>query len=99
MARFDGSVALVSGGARGMGAEHVRGLVAEGGSVVFGDILDEEGRALEEDLGKAARYVHLDVTSDDDWEDAVAVAEEQYGPLTLLVNNAGIVSYGAIGEI
>ncbi|MDJ0496520.1 MAG: SDR family oxidoreductase [Acidimicrobiia bacterium] len=99
MARFDGSVALISGGARGMGAEHVRGLCAEGGSVVFGDILDEEGRALDEELGKAACYVHLDVTNEDDWEDAVAMAEEQYGPITLLVNNAGIVEYGAIGEM
>ncbi len=99
MARFDGSVALISGGARGMGAEHVRGLCAEGGSVVFGDILDEEGRALEEELGKAACYVHLDVTNEDDWEDAVAMAEEQYGPISLLVNNAGIVEYGAIGEM
>jgi 3alpha(or 20beta)-hydroxysteroid dehydrogenase len=99
MARFDGSVALISGGARGMGAEHVRGLCAEGGLVVFGDILDDEGRALEEEIGKAARYVHLDVTNENDWEDAVATAEEQYGPITLLVNNAGIVEYGAIGEM
>ena len=99
MARFDGSVALISGGARGMGAEHVRGLCAEGGSVVFGDILDDEGRALEDELGKAARYVHLDVTNANDWEDAVATAEEQYGPISLLVNNAGIVEFGAIGEM
>ena len=49
MRRFDGTVALVSGGARGMGASHVRALVDEGAKVVFGDILDDEGKALEEE--------------------------------------------------
>jgi hypothetical protein len=53
MARFDGTVALVSGGARGMGAQHVRALVAEGAQVVLGDLLDEEGRTLEAELGPA----------------------------------------------
>ena len=99
MARFDGSVALISGGARGMGAQHARGLVAEGASVVCGDILDEEGRALEEELGRAARYVHLDVTSEDDWQAAVAATEDAFGPISLLVNNAGIVAYGGIDEM
>lgn len=96
MARFDGTVALVSGGARGMGAAHVRGLAAEGSKVVFGDILDDEGRRLQEEVGGSVRYVHLDVTKDDDWEAAIAVAENEYGPIGLLVNNAGIVSYGAV---
>ena len=99
MGRFDGWVALVSGGARGMGASHVRGLVAEGASVVFGDILDDDGKRLEEELGAAAHYVHLDVTKDDDWKMAVAATEKTYGPLNLLVNNAGIVSYGAVDEM
>ena len=96
MARFDGTVALVSGGARGMGAAHVRGLVAEGARVVFGDILDDEGRQLAEENGGSARYVHLDVTKDEDWKDAVAAAEGNYGPVSLLVNNAGIVAYGPV---
>lgn len=96
MARFDGTVALISGGARGMGASHVRGLVAEGAKVIFGDILDDDGKRLEEELGESAHYVHLDVTKDDDWKYAVAAAEKEYGPITLLVNNAGILSYGAV---
>ena len=96
MARFEGTVALVSGGARGMGASHVRGLASEGAKVVFGDILDDEGRSLQEDIGGSAHYVHLDVTNDDDWKAAVTAAEDEYGPIGLLVNNAGIVSYGAV---
>jgi len=96
MARFDGTVALISGGARGMGASHVRGLVGEGAKVIFGDILDDEGKRLEEELGESAHFVHLDVTKDEDWKFAVAAAEKEYGPISMLVNNAGIVSYGAV---
>lgn len=81
-----------------MGAEHVRGLVAEGGRVVFGDILDDEGRALEAELGTNARYVHLDVTDEGQWQAAVSTAEEAFGPVGLLVNNAGIVSWGTVAE-
>jgi 3alpha(or 20beta)-hydroxysteroid dehydrogenase len=79
-----------------MGASFVRGLVAEGSKVIFGDILDDEGKRLEEELGQSAHYVHLDVTKDDDWKFAVAAAEREYGPISLLVNNAGIVSYGPV---
>jgi 3alpha(or 20beta)-hydroxysteroid dehydrogenase len=96
MGRFDGWIALVSGGARGMGASHVRGLVGEGAKVVFGDILDDEGKQLEAELGDDAHFVHLDVTKDDDWRMAVAATEKAYGPINLLVNNAGIVSYGPV---
>ena len=96
MGRFDGSVALISGGARGMGAAHVRGLIAEGAKVVFGDILDDEGASLAEELGDSTLYVHLDVTKDDDWKQAIAAAETAYGPISLLVNNAGIVAYGPV---
>ncbi len=98
MARFDGTVALISGGARGMGASHARGLVGEGGRVVIGDVLDEEGQATAADLGEAARYLHLDVTEASDWERAVALAESEFGPVNLLVNNAGIVEFGTIEE-
>jgi len=71
--RLAGKVALVSGGARGMGASHVRSLVAEGAKVVLGDILDAEGELVAKEVGDATRYVHLDVTQPLDWERAVGI--------------------------
>lgn len=98
MGRVSGKVVLISGGAQGMGAAHARALVAEGAKVVIGDILDEPGGALAEELGDAARYVHLDVTQADQWDAAVATVVEAFGSLTGLVNNAGIVALGKIGS-
>ncbi len=98
MGRVDGKVALISGGARGMGAEHARALVAEGAKVVIGDILDDEGKTLADEIGDAARYVHLDVTETDEWDAAVATAVNEFGKLNVLVNNAGIVALGQIGK-
>ena len=93
MGRVDGKVALISGGARGMGAAHARMLVEEGGKVVIGDILDDEGRAVADEIGDAARYVHLDVTQPDQWQAAVDTAVSEFGKLNVLVNNAAIVRW------
>jgi 3alpha(or 20beta)-hydroxysteroid dehydrogenase len=98
MGRVDGKVVLISGGAQGMGASHAQMLVAEGAKVVIGDILDDKGKALADELGDAARYVPLDVTDADQWDAAVAVANSEFGSLTGLVNNAGIVALGKIGK-
>jgi len=98
MGRVDEKVALISGGARGMGAAHARMLVAEGAKVVISDILDDDGKALADELGAAARYVHLDVTDADQWDAAVATAVGEFGKLNVLVNNAGIVALGQIGK-
>ncbi len=89
MARFDGKVVLITGGARGQGAADARLLVAEGAQVVIGDLLDDHGRKLAEELGGAARYVRHDVTREDDWARAIAEAEA-LGGLHGLVNNAGV---------
>lgn len=89
MARFDGRVVLISGGARGQGAAEARMLVAEGARVVIGDVLEAEGAALARDLGDAAAFVIQDVTRPEDWARAVAAAEAM-GGLHGLVNNAGI---------
>src|SRR5690606_4628416 len=98
MGRVDGKVALISGGARGIGAASARALAAEGARVVIGDLLDEEGEAVAKDIGDAARYVHLDVRSPDDWKAAVDTAVSEFGRLNVLVNNAGIANGSAIGR-
>lgn len=89
MARFTDKVFLISGGARGLGSAQARALVAEGGRVVIGDLLLEEGQRLAAELGAACVFHPLDVTSEGAWNDAVAVAEK-FGQLDGLVNNAGV---------
>jgi 3alpha(or 20beta)-hydroxysteroid dehydrogenase len=96
--KLDGEVALVSGGARGMGETHIRALLAEGARVVIADILDAEGTALAAELGDGALFVHLDVTEERSWADAVAAAENAFGPVTVLVNNAGIANAGPLEQ-
>ena len=96
MGRVEGKVALVSGGARGQGEAEVRLLVKEGAKVVFGDVLDEPGQAVAEELGDDAHFVHLDVRKEDQWAEAVRTAEERYGSLDVLVNNAGVLSMGPL---
>jgi len=98
MGRVDGKVALISGGAQGIGAADARALVAEGAKVVIGDILDDKGKALADEIGEAARYVHLDVTQAEEWDAAVATAVNEFGKLNVLVNNAGTVALGQIGQ-
>ncbi|MEV0436777.1 SDR family oxidoreductase [Nocardia sp. NPDC050413] len=90
MGRLTGKVAVISGGARGMGAAHARRFVDEGASVVIGDVLDDEGAALASELG--VRYQHLDVREPEQWQAVVRTAVEEFGGLHVLVNNAGIVN-------
>ena len=90
MNRLEGKVALISGAARGIGAESARRMVAAGARVVVGDILDGQGQAVAREIGEAAQYVHLDVTSEADWNAAVSVAVSRFGGLDVLVNNAGM---------
>jgi NAD(P)-dependent dehydrogenase (short-subunit alcohol dehydrogenase family) len=99
--RLDGKVALISGGARGIGAAIVRLFVREGARVVIGDVLEDEGRRLATEIGGAdprARFVRLDVTREADWDAAVVGAESHYGSLNVLVNNAGISLRGRVDE-
>lgn len=98
MARVSGKVALISGGARGLGAAMARRLVEEGAQVVIGDVLSEEGKDLAAELGDACRYVNLDVTRAQHWDSAVATAVDEFGGLDVLVNNAGIVNFGSVEE-
>jgi len=98
--RLDGKVALITGGARGMGKSHVRHFAAEGAKVVFGDVLDDKGEYVAAKLGsECCRYVHHDVTSEADWDAAVATAVESFGKLDVLVNNAGILKFASIAKM
>ena len=101
MGRLDGKVVLISGGARGQGALEAELFAAEGARVVFGDLLDDEGQVVERRItesGGEAVYVHLDVTSDADWEEPVHTAEGWFDKLDVLVNNAGIANADLIED-
>ena len=98
MGRLDNKVALITGAAGGQGAAAARRFVEEGAKVLIADIADEAGKALAGELGDNAAYQHLDVSAEDDWGAAVAAAEQAFGPVGILVNNAGILSFGAIED-
>ncbi len=91
MGRVDGKTVIVTGGARGLGAAFARRLVDEGASVVIGDVLGVEGKALADVLGDPAVFTELDVTDEASWQETVAQAEHAFGPVSGLVNNAGVV--------
>ena len=90
--RLEGKVALISGGARGMGAAEARLFASEGAKVVLGDVLREEGQQVEAEIAEAggeAVFVPLDVTSESDWQNAVSVAVERFGKLDILGEQCG----------
>ncbi len=91
--RLEGKVALISGGARGMGAAEARFFAREGARVAVGDLLEEEGARLESEIAEAGGdciFIRLDVTSEESWANAVEVTVSRYGRLDVLVNNAGV---------
>lgn len=97
MGRLEGKAALISGGAQGQGESEVRLFAKEGARIVFGDILDAKGKKVEAEINEAggvAKYVHLDVTDEKDWNSAAKLLSKLYGKLDILVNNAGIAMAG-----
>ncbi len=99
--RLENKVALISGGARGMGAAEARLFATEGAKVVIGDVLEEEGRQTEAQINEAGGeclFLSLDVTSESNWQDVVSATVARFGKLDILVNNAGIASGGATVE-
>ncbi|MEC3915357.1 glucose 1-dehydrogenase [Nocardia sp. CDC160] len=99
MGRVDSKVVIVTGGARGMGAAFARTLAAEGAKVVITDVLTETGQAVAAEIGDAARFFPLDVTDEAAWNDVVARTEAAFGPVSGLVNNAGIVHVDPIEKL
>jgi len=99
--RLENKVALISGGARGMGAAEARMFAREGAKVVIGDLLEAEGRQVEaeiNELGGECVFVHLDVTQEAEWQQAVETAVARFGKLDILVNNAGIALRGVLED-
>ena len=99
--RLQGKVAIITGAARGQGAEEARMFAKEGAKVVLADVTDQEGTAVAAEIaemGGAALYVHLDVTNEDEWDAAVQSAVASFGKLDILVNNAGIWRRGHVLE-
>lgn len=97
--RLNGKVALISGGARGMGASEARLFAREGAKVVITDVLDDVGHRTAEEIsagGAPCVFAHHDVTSESGWETAVSIAVETFGQLDVLVNNAGIFERGGV---
>jgi 3alpha(or 20beta)-hydroxysteroid dehydrogenase len=96
MGKLDGKVAIVTGAARGQGEAEVRLFAEEGARVVFGDVLDDLGHSLEDELGRDAVYLHHDVTDEARWTEVVDEAERRFGGVDILVNNAGVLHFGAV---
>ena len=99
--RLDGKVVVVSGGASGIGAAHVRVFAAEGAKVIVADVQEDKGGEVADSVnndGGVAVFVRLDVTRADDWQNAVNAALLHFGKLTTLVNNAGVYWPGGVEE-
>jgi 3alpha(or 20beta)-hydroxysteroid dehydrogenase len=99
MGRLTAKIAIVTGGAQGQGEAIVRAFVAEGARVVIADVAKEPGAALAEELGDAAVFRHHDVTDESSWTTLVEETTERWGPVDVLVNNAGILRFGQIDEM
>ncbi|MBS0271070.1 MAG: glucose 1-dehydrogenase [Proteobacteria bacterium] len=91
MKRVQNKVALVTGGAAGIGESIARLLANEGAVVFVTDILDKSGESLAKSIGEKACYYHLDVTQENEWKDIINLIKRQVGKLDILVNNAGII--------
>jgi NAD(P)-dependent dehydrogenase (short-subunit alcohol dehydrogenase family) len=97
MGRIDGKVAVITGGASGIGEATVRRFCEEGARVVIADIQEDKGKALAEELGQVARFARVDVTEEDEIAAAIALAVQDFGRLDVMYNNAGIV--GTVGSL
>lgn len=91
MGRLKGKIAIITGAARGMGESHARTFIAQGAKVVLTDLSEEAGQRIASELGENAIFIKHDVTNGVEWKKVVATAEEKFGPVNVLVNNAGIL--------
>ncbi|MGL6031194.1 MAG: glucose 1-dehydrogenase [Kurthia gibsonii] len=98
MARLEGKVAIITGSAQGMGAAHAKKFIEEDAKVVLTDLNEEKGNAFAAELGENAIFVKQNVANEEDWKNVVAKAEEAFGPVNVLVNNAGITMAKSITD-
>ncbi len=98
MGRLNNKVAIITGGARGMGAATARLFVAEGAKVMVADLLDADGEKLAAELGASARFLRHDVTDEASWTRLIEATEAAFGPVDVLVNKAGILLFKTIAE-
>jgi len=98
MGRLSDKVAIITGAARGQGAAEARLFASEGARVVVTDVLDDQGELIAKDLGDRAIYLHHDVTDEGDWRTVVEVTRSTFGPVDVLINNAGVFRVAAMTE-
>ncbi|TXH05828.1 MAG: glucose 1-dehydrogenase [Nevskiaceae bacterium] len=98
MGRLQDQVAIITGGARGMGAATTRVFAAEGAKVIIADVLDADGEKLAKELGSRALFVHHDVSSEASWQNVIARTEAAFGVIDVLVNNAGVLLFRTIAD-
>ena len=96
--RLEGKIAIITGAAQGMGAEHARVFAAEGARVVITDLQDQAGKALADEIGASALFMHHDVSRVEDWDAVVAATRRTFGPANVLINNAGMYFIGPVDE-
>lgn len=98
MGRLDNKVALITGAARGQGAAAARRFVAEGAKVMLADVLADDGKALADELGSSAVFQSIDVSDEDSWREGVERLAAEFGRIDVLMNNAGVLHFSALGE-
>lgn len=98
MGRLDGKVAIVTGASQGMGAATARLFAEEGAKVIVADINEKDGAAVAADIGENALFARLDITIDDDWLRVIGIAQDAFGGIDILINNAAIVEYKTIED-
>lgn len=98
MGKLENKVAVITGGAGGMGTAHAERFIKEGSKVVIADLGTSNGEKAAEELGENAVFVELDVTDESSWENLVKKTEETFGPIDILINNAGIVASRSIKD-
>src|SRR5579863_4403860 len=96
MGKLQDKVAIITGGARGMGAATSRMFAAEGARVVIADVLDREGDKLAQELASAAHFHHHDVADEESWRNLIAATRRRWGRIDVLVNNAGVLLFRTI---